>query len=223
MNSSIRRIIVVSGMLCSLAGGGAPRSSGADELQRDSPGSSTVTNRVVVQRSGPPREETPPAGAGLGVRPIDSLQRVSKGMQEATEVLAARDYSGRASAFQRQALRELDALAEQLQQQYEKMGGQRSASSSTQGPRAAAVRPGAAPGESSGATSSGGATTGTVVDRAAIGRLVKDLWGQLPERRREELLQPFGEEFLPQYAADIEEYFRVLAGSAASAEENGNP
>jgi hypothetical protein len=51
-------------------------------------------------------------------------------------------------------------------------------------------------------------------DRAAIGALVKDLWGKLPERQREELLQPLSEEFLPEYAAEIEEYFLVLAEMA---------
>ena len=54
------------------------------------------------------------------------------------------------------------------------------------------------------------------VDKAAVGNLVKDLWGRLPERQREELLQPLSEEFLPEYAADIEEYFRVLAEAPAA-------
>jgi hypothetical protein len=55
------------------------------------------------------------------------------------------------------------------------------------------------------------ASPGALADRAAIGVLVKDLWGNLPERQREELLQPLSEEFLPKYEAEIEEYFRVLA------------
>ena len=43
------------------------------------------------------------------------------------------------------------------------------------------------------------------------GELVKDLWGQLPERQREQILQPLSEEFLPKYASEIEAYFRALA------------
>jgi hypothetical protein len=46
---------------------------------------------------------------------------------------------------------------------------------------------------------------------------MKDIWGQLPERQQEELLQPLSEEFLPEYAADIEEYFRTLANPSEGA------
>ena len=41
--------------------------------------------------------------------------------------------------------------------------------------------------------------------------MVKDLWGKLPERQREQILQPLSEEFLPKYASEIEAYFRALA------------
>ena len=46
---------------------------------------------------------------------------------------------------------------------------------------------------------------------AATGELVKDLWGHLPERQRQQILQPLSEDFLPKYATEIEEYFRALA------------
>jgi hypothetical protein len=45
----------------------------------------------------------------------------------------------------------------------------------------------------------------------ATGELVKDLWGHLPERQRQQILQPLSEDFLPKYATEIEEYFRALA------------
>jgi hypothetical protein len=61
-------------------------------------------------------------------------------------------------------------------------------------------------------------TKRVAVDRVAIADLVKDLWGRLPERQREELMQPLSEEFLPEYAADIEEYFRVLAETPAESQ-----
>ncbi len=48
-------------------------------------------------------------------------------------------------------------------------------------------------------------------DAAAAGQLVKDLWGNLPERQREQILQPLGEKFLPKYAEEIKAYFRALA------------
>ena len=45
--------------------------------------------------------------------------------------------------------------------------------------------------------------------------LVKDLWGQLPQRMREQLLQSSDDEFLPKYRQELEEYFRALAEEQA--------
>ncbi|NOY30368.1 MAG: hypothetical protein GXP28_09390 [Planctomycetes bacterium] len=42
-------------------------------------------------------------------------------------------------------------------------------------------------------------------------QLINDLWGNLPQRQREQILQPLSETFLPKYAEAIEAYFRELA------------
>jgi hypothetical protein len=49
------------------------------------------------------------------------------------------------------------------------------------------------------------------VDRHDVGELVKHLWGHLPERSREQVLQSFSVEFLPKYELEIEEYYRQLS------------
>ena len=41
--------------------------------------------------------------------------------------------------------------------------------------------------------------------------LMKDLWGHLPPQIREQMLQSYSDEFLPQYELEIERYFRRLA------------
>jgi hypothetical protein len=41
--------------------------------------------------------------------------------------------------------------------------------------------------------------------------LVKRLWGHLPERAREQMLQSYSGEFLPQYELELEKYYRRLA------------
>ena len=41
--------------------------------------------------------------------------------------------------------------------------------------------------------------------------MVKDLWGHLPERSREQMLQSFSDEFLPKYELEIEQYYRRLS------------
>lgn len=41
--------------------------------------------------------------------------------------------------------------------------------------------------------------------------LHKDVWGMLPERQRQQMLELPVEEFLPKYELLIEDYFRRLA------------
>ena len=46
---------------------------------------------------------------------------------------------------------------------------------------------------------------------------MKELWGHLPERSREQLLQSFSEEFLPKYEREIQQYYQRLS------EDQDNP
>ena len=41
--------------------------------------------------------------------------------------------------------------------------------------------------------------------------MMKDVWGQLPERAREQMLQSPPEKFLPKYELLIEKYYQRLA------------
>jgi hypothetical protein len=49
------------------------------------------------------------------------------------------------------------------------------------------------------------------VDKGDVDELVKHLWGHLPERSREQVLQSFSDEFLPKYETEIEQYYRRLS------------
>jgi hypothetical protein len=138
------------------------------------------------------------------------LKSVQRRMKSAASLLASQDASGEASTTQQEVVNELDAMIAKLQKQCESCGGQ---CSKPPGPSSKPPKPGKSgskPGEAPGTAAM---QTMAPTDRSAIGNLVKDLWGRLPERQREELLQPLSEEFLPEYAAEIEEYFRVLAES----------
>lgn len=165
------------------------------------------------------RKLVEPAGEDLGAEkgrpaPDDWLRQVTQRMREAESALAERDASGRASAAQQDAVSQLDAAIARLQKQCEKCGGQcNKPGSPSDKPPKASPKSGAKPGASS--VQLDGAPP---ADRTALGALVKDLWGELPERQREELLQPLSEEFLPEYAAEIEEYFRALAEPKDAAE-----
>jgi hypothetical protein len=41
--------------------------------------------------------------------------------------------------------------------------------------------------------------------------MMKALWGQLPQRARDQMLQSAPEEFLPEYELELEKYFKRLA------------
>jgi hypothetical protein len=161
-------------------------------------------------------------GAGQwGAGSADPLKLVKDRMRQAESVLAARDASGRASSAQQEAVSELDAMIAKLQKQCENCGGQCNKPGPLQNKP---PKPGGKKGSKPGETSAVAATKpAPPVDKAAVGNLVKDLWGRLPERQREELLQPLSEEFLPEYAADIEEYFHVLAETPSDQPAEAQP
>lgn len=48
-------------------------------------------------------------------------------------------------------------------------------------------------------------------DMAQMNDLLKDVWGQLPERMRQQMMQSSVEEFLPKYELLIEDYFKALS------------
>ena len=49
------------------------------------------------------------------------------------------------------------------------------------------------------------------VDMDDVTNRLKDLWGHLPVRLREEMINSLGEQFLPKYEVQIEKYFKRLA------------
>lgn len=147
----------------------------------------------------------------------DWLSKVVKHMQTAHTRLEQSDESASASSAQAEALTGIDAMiAELTERQSQCKGGQ---CKGGQCDKPGTPKPGKKPGSSGKAgkspASSAPTTTNSGADLstelAVAGELVKDLWGQLPERQREQILQPLSEEFLPKYASEIEAYFRALA------------
>ena len=48
-------------------------------------------------------------------------------------------------------------------------------------------------------------------DKARLQDLMKDIWGELPPRLRQQMMQSSVEQFVPKYEFEIEEYFKTLA------------
>jgi hypothetical protein len=152
--------------------------------------------------------------AGQGGEEVSQLlEPIKVKMDQAASALNSRDLSGRATVAQQEAVKEIDLAIARLQKQTEKLGGKGGEHKSGENKSAPGARSMSAPDQTNVTAATHAAAP---ADRAAINGLVKDLWGRLPQRQRDELLQPLSEEFLPAYAAEIEEYFRVLAGSSRS-------
>jgi hypothetical protein len=62
-------------------------------------------------------------------------------------------------------------------------------------------------------------TTAQTPEKGEVSDLVKDLWGHLPARSREQMLQSFSDEFLPKYEQEIEQYYRRLSDEEANRSE----
>jgi len=165
----------------------------------------------------------PPAGPAdgedLGEARQSPLVRISDRMSEAGELLETLDRSGRTLAVQEEIVTELDKLIDRLQQQCQQCSGGKAGQSSPQQTERSSAKPGG-----STAASESVAAAQSRDQQEAAGRqqpdeaatantpdAAKQVWGQLPERFREQLLQSTGDEFLPKYREELELYFKRLA------------
>jgi hypothetical protein len=152
-----------------------------------------------------------------------SLVRVRQGMQRAESLLGEQSASrsavplDQAASVQKQVVDQLDQLIAELSKQCQggncppgdqpPSPGQQSQSQSTNSPGAAAQGQTAARDSTDRLNNAGGKS----VDKADFEELAKQLWGHLPQRTREQMMQSFSEEFLPKYEREIEEYYRRLS------------
>lgn len=152
-----------------------------------------------------------------------SLVRVRQGMQRAESLLGEQSASrsavplDQAASVQEQVVHQLDQLIAELSKQCQggncppgdqpPSSGQPSQAKSTNSQGAAAQGQTAARDSTARLNNSGGES----VDKAKFDELAKQLWGHLPQRTREQMMQSFSEEFLPKYEREIEEYYRRLS------------
>jgi hypothetical protein len=152
-----------------------------------------------------------------------SLVRVRQGMQRAESLLGQPAATGdagtldKAATVQRHVVDQLDQLIAELSKQCQ--GGQCQPGDQPPSPSQPSQTK---PGNSTSAVSQGqtaardstdrlNSAGAKPVDRADIDELAKQLWGHLPERERERMMQSFSEEFLPKYEREIEDYYRRLS------------
>jgi hypothetical protein len=127
-----------------------------------------------------------------------------------------------AGAVQKQVVAQLDELIAQLSKQCQggqcEQPGQSQEQSQRSQPKPSQASKGSARGKSPARDSSDPLNRASAqpADKADIDAVVKDLWGHLPERSREQMLQSFSTEFLPKYELEIEQYYRRLSEEQAT-------
>ena len=169
---------------------------------------------------------SPAQGFGVGSNAASQpLVRVQRGMQSAEALLvqpgadAKADGVRLAGTVQQEVLSELDELIAQLSKQCQCQGqcngGQCNGDKPCDKPGQKPGKPGAAKGSGKSAahdsTDRLDRTTAKPVDKGEVDEIVKSLWGQLPQRSREQMRQSFSDEFLPKYEIEIEQYYRRLS------------
>ncbi|HEX2476325.1 MAG TPA: hypothetical protein VHK01_16355 [Lacipirellulaceae bacterium] len=159
-------------------------------------------------------------GQSSGLLP---LVRVRQGMQRAESLLGEPSVSSNGGAIEKAAnvqadiIAQLDQLIAELSKQCQ--SGQCQPGSQPPNPSQQSQ---AKPGDSTGSVAQGqtaardstdrlNAASAKPVDKGDIDELAKQLWGHLPQRTREQMLQSFSEDFLPKYQREIEEYYRRLS------------
>jgi hypothetical protein len=178
-----------------------------------------------------PAEEMPsePDAAGEDVgapgEAADPLVRVSDQMRSVERLLTKANERKRTEQLQRSVVDDLAALIEQL----EKRAAQQAQESSSKKSQKTGQRQTVQQPKSQGNRKNQGASSPAQDSSERLGKaeevppdpalqrgLMKDAWGHLPERAREQMLQNPPERFLPQYELMIERYYRRLAEEQGS-------
>ena len=159
----------------------------------------------------------------------DSLQKIGQQMQQVARWISQNQTAKRTLQLQQNILLDLNALIEQARQQ-KQPSGSGTAQPSAARPRQAVAQPpqpafSGSPGENPHPQQSSELLTGDhdpnpKINLGDMEYLMKEIWGQLPPRIREQLLHSRTDQFLPQYEQIIADYFRRLAEQAR---EKNNP
>jgi hypothetical protein len=167
-----------------------------------------VGNTAVAQTPRKAAVDAPVTGEDLELGPQKSaLARLRDKLKRASTLLSEKRTDNAVVDLQVEIEFDLEDLLRQT-------GGSSSQASGTASQQAAnETRPDTnATNAEKNASASKGGTSGA--NRNPLKSLVRDSWGNLPDRARQELQSVSGEDFLPKYQRMIERYYRRLADEA---------
>ncbi|WP_146586690.1 hypothetical protein [Posidoniimonas polymericola] len=211
----------------------------ADQRQAPPRNPGLVPDRQVLDKllqdnlDGKP--QAPIVGEDVGKPGEDPLARVQESMGQASELIDRLDQGTK--EVQEQIVSDLDVLIAKMEKQCQ--GGQcnnpkpndsqqskrsqpKPSQQSESKPKPGEPKPGQGKPSQSTAQNAAGDSTKRLdssAGEAASGRsseeLMKEVWGHLPQRLREQMMQGSSDEFLPQYREEIERYYQRLAEEEA--------
>jgi TolA-binding protein len=156
-------------------------------------------------------------GEDIGQAEEDELTRIARQMRQAQRRIEQREVSTETQEIQKNIVAQLDALIQELQEQKKKCNSS-SASKPTAGSQQ--IKQPDQPNQGQQQTSNKPASDSSprlgeedavAADAAAMEALIKQVWGHLPDRARQEMQNATVEDFLPKYQQVIEDYYRRLA------------
>jgi len=186
-----------------------------DELDRELLGPTDKPDRAERELADQLRREL---GAAAEDENESPLLEVARQMREVEGLIAENDSGDTTRSLQQQVVADLDELIRQARKRCAqcKPGDKPPRGSS----RRQVTRPSLKPGSGGNRAGNKPAQNGNAKpgqgeaqkpDAEQIQQLIKQLWGQLPQRDRERMIQSPPEEFLPKYESMIEEYYRRLS------------
>lgn len=146
----------------------------------------------------------------------DPFLTIGREMRKAGELIGERNSADETQQLQAKIVLQLDALIEQIRRQRSQQSAaqkRKIAGSTRTTPKQPGKNPSGSPAKQPARDSENRLNKGNPrrVDMAAMKALMKDIWGDLPERARQEMQQRSSDKFLPKYELKIEKYFRRLA------------
>jgi len=156
------------------------------------------------------------AGEDLGQSSPDPLVTIGRRMRLAESLISRQVTSQKTQRVQQQVIEDLERLIEEMKKQCQ--GGQGNSKSTAKSGAKPGSKGRAGNGENAGASQpakeSAERTEGKASDReelARLQRMLKQVWGHLPAKIRDQMQSGAIEEFLRKYERLIEEYYSRLA------------
>lgn len=192
---------------------GLPKESGDDaEKPTDGDGGppeTTTDQRLLDQLIGGEDVE-------LGGAPKDPFVRLGQRMRRAGRMIGEGETSQPTQQLQREIVDEIALLIEKLKKQ-KKQSSKQSSQQGRPKPGPRKREPGDQPSNKPAEDSEDrvGESSEVVVETPEMQDFIREVWGHLPERVRQQMQNASVERFLPKYEKLIEEYYKRLAEDAA--------